>query len=340
MKPMWVLLLSAASSAMSLADERISAMNERFLEALSRAPVEKALAVSTIREGWENEYQRESSESFIPDALAVLYPEYLAALEAFDRGEPEETVRRLEPLLQADDSFLAANALYFYVRAQVDRGLYEEAGKRLTALPETPSIDSYTPLAPRLWFVKAFCEARNLSYDAALATLATLNERFPDASEAVRVGARQLALEIERREKGTVGEVADVMQYVADRVRVEDASDPVKQRQEEILAMLDKLIEENKQKEQQGGGGSGRQSAKGAPGGPSQPNTPRDTSEAPPAGPGSQNLHGAPDAQPSQSWGKLPPAERDKILQRIRERFPSRYRQLVEQYYRSMAEDK
>ena len=39
-------------------------------------------------------------------------------------------------------------------------------------------------------------------------------------------------------------------------------------------------------------------------------------------------------------WGKLPDAERDKILQSLRDRFPSRYRELVEQYYRALAEDK
>ena len=32
--------------------------------------------------------------------------------------------------------------------------------------------------------------------------------------------------------------------------------------------------------------------------------------------------------------------ERERILQSIKERFPSRYRQLVEQYYRSLAEQK
>ena len=39
-------------------------------------------------------------------------------------------------------------------------------------------------------------------------------------------------------------------------------------------------------------------------------------------------------------WGQLPPAQRERILDSLRDRFPSRYRQLVEQYYRSLAEEK
>ncbi len=33
----------------------------------------------------------------------------------------------------------------------------------------------------------------------------------------------------------------------------------------------------------------------------------------------------------------MPPAERERILQALRDNFPSRYRQLVEQYYEQLA---
>ena len=42
-------------------------------------------------------------------------------------------------------------------------------------------------------------------------------------------------------------------------------------------------------------------------------------------------------ANPGEMWGSMPPAERERILQALRESFPSRYRQLVEQYYEELA---
>ena len=41
-------------------------------------------------------------------------------------------------------------------------------------------------------------------------------------------------------------------------------------------------------------------------------------------------------ARPGEAWGAMPPAERDRILQAIKKSFPSRYRNLVEQYFTQM----
>ena len=42
-------------------------------------------------------------------------------------------------------------------------------------------------------------------------------------------------------------------------------------------------------------------------------------------------------ANPAEAWGSMPPAERERILQALRDSFPSRYRKLVEQYYEELA---
>ena len=41
-------------------------------------------------------------------------------------------------------------------------------------------------------------------------------------------------------------------------------------------------------------------------------------------------------ANPGDAWGAMPPAQREKILQALRDSFPRRYRQLVEQYYEQL----
>ena len=39
-------------------------------------------------------------------------------------------------------------------------------------------------------------------------------------------------------------------------------------------------------------------------------------------------------------WGELPPHQRDKILQSLTEGFPVHYQQILERYYKRLAEEK
>ena len=153
------------------------------------------------------------------------------------------------------------------------------------------------------------------------------------------MGARQLLLEIERRERGTLEEVATVMGYSAARLRVADASPRVRTSQDEVIALLDKLIQDTEQQEKEQRQRSSGRRAAGTP--QNRPRAGAEQSALPDAGAGQiGEQHAAPRADPGEMWGRLPPAEREKILQSLRDRFPSRYRQLVEQYYRSLAEGK
>ena len=337
-----LLIVLGLSAAYGLDDEpgRVARLNQAFLERVRGLGNESVLAVTTILDGWEKTYRGRMPDSFVPDALAVLYPEFGAALQAFDAGHPAEVLRLLEKLRDHEDPFLAANAEYFWVRGAVELGRYEEVEARLAELEaDQDDYIAHTPYAPHLWFIKSVCEARNLRFAKSQQTLDELREYFDDAPEAVRVGAAQLRLEIERREQGTLGEVGRVMEYVADRLNTADTEERVQERQRQIIAMLDKLIEQQEQQEQQGGGGSARPNNQQKPPRQAQQD-PKQQSDAPGGGGKVGDLHAAPQANPGESWGKLPPAEREKILQSIREKFPSRYRQLVEQYYRALADEK
>lgn len=332
-----------ADAARGPVDERsrIDTLNSAFLEHLKTLSAEAPIAVATVRDGFSR-YGR-APQGFVPDGLAVLDPVYRRGLEAFDAGDAEGVIEALAPLRDSADPYVRANAAYFEIRALVDRGRYEEAEQRFAdAALAREFLDAHTPYAPHLAFLRAFCEARNLRFDAAAQTLAKIRDNYSGAPEAIQVGVRQMLLEIERREKGTLDEVATVMQYVADRLRTVDTTERVTKRQQDVLALLDKLIQEEEQKEQSQKGQGGQRQARRDKGnqqnGPQT--TPKEDSDAPEGGDASMDLHSVPKATPGEAWGQLPPAERERILQSIKERFPSRYRQLVEQYYRSLAEQK
>jgi len=322
----------------AIPEHRIEQLNRAFLDHLRALDGEYALAVNTIKAGWEQTYRDESPGTFVPDALAVLYPQYRDAMAAFDEHRWADAARLFEPLRTHVDPYLAETAEYYHVRALAALGRYEDAEALLADLDDRlATLAAHTPLAPHLLFVRACCESRNLRFDAAGGTLDALEARFDDAPEMVRIGARQLRLELERREQATLGEVATVMDYVADRLGAADGTERVQERQQQVIAMLDKLIEQHEQEESQSGGKSGKPD--GSPQQKQQtPRAARRESDAPEGSGRMGELHGVPQADPGEMWGKMPPAERERVLQSIRERFPSRYRQLVEQYYRTLAE--
>lgn len=333
---------SAAGFAQEPPARAMEEINRAFLEHVKARGAEHARAIEIIE---KNARENAAADSLIPDSLAVLYPAFGEALRAFDDQRYAEAVEKLNTLRGQADPYLAANAAYFQARALIEQGLSEEAEDFLkTVMTPEAKPERYTPYAPHLWFLKGVAEAGNLRYDAALKSLRHMLDTYAAAPEAVAMGAKQLLLELERREQGNLEEVAGYMGYSATRLKASDAAQRVRETQDQAVALLNKLIKEaeEREKSQCQSGGKGRSSGRGGRKGASNntPRAPAEESSAPPGAGRVGDLHAAGKADPGEMWGKLPPAEREKVLQALRERFPSRYRQLVEQYYRSLAEQK
>lgn len=328
----------SASTPAAGQSKRIDALNRDFAKHVRALPAEKSAAVAVILKSLESDYAGEDGESFVPDSLAVLYPRFRKALEAFDDERYADVAKLLKPLNGNDDPFLAANASYFHARALTERGLMEETETFLKPwLKSDRPLDARTPYAAHLWFINAVCQFNNLRFEQADKSLKHLLDSYADAPEPVLVGARQLALEIKRREIGSLGQVSELMTYAADRLKVSDSAERVRRRQEEAVKLLEKLVKQAEQREKQKSrgrasksGGRKRQS----------PSKPAERSELPDGAGEIGELRDPGRANPGELWGKLPPAERARILQSLRSRFPSRYRELVEQYFRSLAEKK
>jgi len=81
-----------------------------------------------------------------------------------------------------------------------------------------------------------------------------------------------------------------------------------------------------------GGRGGQRSSGQKNPGGGAQRSTL-------PTGPGSVGELRSNRARPGEMWGKMPPHDREQLLQTLQKQFPSQYRELLEQYYKQLAKD-
>lgn len=328
-----------AWSACAAGSDRINELNRAFLAHVRGAPGVPPQKIEQLARSLETTYAGENADGFVPDGLALLHDDFRAAVAAFDAEDYVGAARLLEPLTRHSDAYVSANALYFAARSLVERGLYEEAEALLGgALGPDAAPQKLTPYAPHVWFLRGFAESADLRFDEATRSLKRVVEQFPDAPESVLGGARQLLLELERRDVGTLGEVSKLMGYAARRLEVSDAAERVRGRQDDAIALLDKLIKEAEEKEKSqcsGGSAPGRKRATRTPRAPAQ------QSKLPTGAGGEEgNLHESPPVQPGEVWGKLPPTERERILQSLRDRFPSRYRELVEQYYRSLADEK
>jgi hypothetical protein len=187
-----------------------------------------------------------------------------------------------------------------------------------------------------------YCQLQNLKREKARRTLENFLADFPDAPGRLTVTARQMLAELDRWLPEGIGEIADLMSFSEKRLAVGDASKTVQDQQDRAVALLDKLIEQAEQAEQNASSASSnspspRQQRKPSPK-QQDPNQPAPDSRAQrgdadaPRRPGRR-------VNPGDAWGAMPAAQREKVLQVLRDRFPGRYRALVEQYYESLAQE-
>ncbi len=126
-------------------------------------------------------------------------------------------------------------------------------------------------------------------------------------------------------------EVAQISRRMFDierRLAIGQSELPTIQQQQRVIDDLDKLIEKLEQQQQQ-------QQQAGASGGSPSGTPAEDSVPAEQKGPGDVDRKRFASGDP---WGQLSPAERDRLSQSIDRDFPAHYRNLIESYYRRLAE--
>jgi hypothetical protein len=125
-----------------------------------------------------------------------------------------------------------------------------------------------------------------------------------------------------------IADVASDMTVVVRNLSKLNTGKPTQETQKAIVAKLDELIE--KLEKECAACKGGRASA--------NPTKPAADSIIR-SGPGGQgDLHAAKSG--NKKWGELPPHQRDRILQSQTEGFPTHYQQILERYYKRLAEEK
>lgn len=290
--------------------------------------------------------------------LALLAdPIYGAAYAEYERtGDNVDTWRGVLEKLPKEARYHRAHATYFLGRALLAQDDLESAalafeavrGRQRACTPWTdeatlylasiyarlPSIDGSQAATNR-------ARARQLVQD--LLGLERARPLYPAAPERVQEGARWLMRELRGEGSGPLIELAKRMETIERLIRRARTDERTQDRQKEVVATLDKLIELMRERESSGGKGPGGGGSRGGQGGPASGNQ-RSSGPAQestlPQGDGREGPLTEPVRGPvSDSWGDLPDRDRDEALQFLRERFPSRYREIIERYYRALAEE-
>jgi len=280
------------------------------------------------------------AQDALVDGLSALYPQFAAGLQALHREDAASAVAVFDGLRTAPDPYLAAHAAYFAGRAYVIDERYEDALPLLAKV--AGEWCDRTLFSGDSLFLQGICEARLLQREEALRTLGAFLQRYPDAPERMRVGADHVARTLRALREGSLRDVEDRMEDSRRRLALHRSGEPTQAQQERIVALLEKLIAEAEQREQQGGGGGGGGAGGaggGAPSGNQTPGGPASNSSAP-AGPARVGaLRRAFRGRADEVWGNVRSRDREEILNVLKARFPERYRDLIEQYYKSLQEE-
>lgn len=310
-------------------------VDKAFLKHVAQRAEVDAQTKAFIEKAWGERSADAAPQDFLLEALAVLSPRFRDGLDLYDDGAFDKAFEVMEALSSDADPFVAANARVFAIKCLVEQERLDEASARITAvLADTTSVDLYSHFASEVAFLSGYTALRNLEYDRAEKALQGMLRLFPNAPDRLRVTAGQMLAELRRREPEKLGDVADLMAFAGRRLEHQVTNESVQTRQQHAIDLLDKLIEEAEQAEQNSS------SSSGSSGGNNQksPSSPMPDSSLPGGSSGGpENLRTTRHIKPGEVWGSMPPAEREKILQSLRDSFPSRYRQLVEQYYQELS---
>ncbi len=342
-------------STPATADEKPKPVDPAYIEApppdMTAARVAEAFVLHVqAHEVWPESAKRfvagqaeklaDDQVNLIHGCLAVVSPEFKKGLDQLFDDKYADAAKTLSALARDEDPFLAVAAAGLATAAFVELEQIQQCHEMLDHVIKTHRpVDRFTPAPENLRFMIGYCLVHTLQYEHARATLEAFLKHYPNAPERLRVAATQMLTELARRAPGRLGDVRDLMAVARRRISHGDTGDRVKDHQKKAVELLDALIEEAEEQEQNGdGGGGGGGGGGGAPGGSGQPQGGANQSRLPGGGANEENLRRK-RARPGESWGRMPPKQRDEFLQNLQKQFPSRYRDLLEQYYEQLARE-
>lgn len=280
---------------------------------------------------WPDEAQpMEGSELLdrLTASLAVVEPKAAEVVAAVQRGGAVLVAPRFSGLSDPALPPLVRDNLRLLVgRWLAQHELIDEALEVLADVSPEHVADPAT-----LLFYQAMGQHRLLQREACLATVQRLLQRESEIPRRYATLAKLMAADIQPLKPDTLDEIARLMADIRRRLALARAGKKVRDQEDEVIAKLEKMIEELEQQRQMRQQQQARQSGSGR-----QPNQPmQDSNPAQLKGPGEVDPKSI---GKKDGWGNLPPKQRQEVLQQIGRDLPAHFRETIEEYFKRLAQD-
>ncbi len=265
----------------------------------------------------------------------------LANVRKHDAPAPAET-----PSLLKDaklDNFFRTNVVLAFAKAAASKKVYEEALEALNSVT-TPEA-AVDPSA--FYFFKAVSEHATMRKEPATSSIIKLIDDVADAPDRYKMVATLMFFEMQNwsPDPKALSNIGRLMDNSGRRLELARAGDKTQDIQKKIVFRLDELIKEMENKNKPGDGppNGGNCPGGGPPGGPpgNQPgNQINPTQNAADSvimgGSGAGKVDEKQLRQIAEQWGNLPPEKRAKIVDDITRDQPLKYKQMIDEYFKSL----
>jgi hypothetical protein len=238
--------------------------------------------------------------------------------------EPEQAQPQESP--EEKTNWIVSNLRLHYARWLAQQEMYDESLELIETLASDQVVDPAS-----LLFYQSAAYHFLLNKSKGLATIDKLLENEESIARRYSITAKLMAADLKPLKADSLDEVARMMGDIERRLRLQRAGTRVRKEEDDVVAKLDKMIEElekQQQQQQQSGAGAGNSN---------NPSSPMQDSQI-----GGASGEGNVDPKRldnRENWGNLPPKERQEALQQITKELPAHYREAVEEYFRKLARD-
>jgi len=263
-----------------------------------------------------------------PDASKLL-GEASSAIDVAPKEAPEFLKDAKLP------GFFRSNLALAYARLLSNGRVYEESLEVLkTIQPENVS----DPAA--YFFHRAVAEHALMMKEPATKSITRLLDDVGDAPDRYKMVATLMYFDLQtwKKDEKDLSNIVKLMDNSERRLDLSRAGTKTQGIQKKIVFRLDEVIKEleNQQNQSQCKGGNCPKGGSPGNGGGANPSAPmQDSNIATNGGPGNVNEQKLKNL--AEKWGTLPEAERARAMQDITRDLPPRYREVIENYFKSLA---
>ena len=278
-----------------------------------------------------------NSAELIADVLVELNEDFATGFASFRSGSFGEAIVRLKMSNDSEDPYVSGESKFYLATSYVLEDDHESALPLLSA-----ANFKKTPHTADALFLLGVCQKNLLQHPEALQTFTDFLRNYPSASDRQRNAAFMQIEQLLQIEAGSLADIYQKMEFSRRRLARARANEPTQTQQKEAVAILDQLIkvaeekeavsESENKKEKEGDKSGSKSKGKGG--------------EKEGSGEGSDDKSDAKTVRQVQQgverspWDFMRDKKRDaEALGAIKEKYPARYRALIEQYYRSLQDE-